>query len=619
VIKRGILGLILIVVSLTTYFLFIHDRSDSGDFIIDSREISGRAGQKIIDRNFALFFPADISEKPFAVSVKTLEKLPEIFENSKQKEAYHQIKLISQIYEITTSQALSQKPFYLSLNFTPELRKKIGKDDDVYLFTIENNMLNALEIVDSDLYGNYVTAKVHHNSPFYLGAIRPEIAILVMTYGLIYNAAKNFKGYLNPWQFLEPDNSDIKQFIARNSLEIPKNPSKEHFPIKLPFRFMSREKFSGLNQKFGTYARTASDIIKDEGKETEVLCHDMGNLYASLLYNMDSKLKDRIMVVNGTCDGTRHIWVEVALNGRSYVVDTTLEGSDAEMFFWEREDAYKDIGLKADQMYTAFSLSLQPYDYQWDIAFLDQDYFYCRQISHLNEEYANLQKKLEIISNMANSDWVNTPINNANKTSMQIIMGNPENIRKRQKDISREILYAKLMVASIFKKPIPDTYMNEATRQAIRNKRNYLVDLEKNINMAEETCRKSIVEFKKRKNGLIEGLNTAKARAASEGAEFNENYIAFTYTGGFANVRSLMQSIKECDNGIKRIGKNLNDGLCGHSYVGGYTNVKAMKESITTTLAEIALLSKNSLPEYGSKEFVQLRKSLKSMALCSEN
>lgn len=179
--------------------------------------------------------------------------------------------------------------------------------------------------------------------------------------------------------FIKKNVIDQELTLKKQHLQNPKVSEKQ----KQVFSIALADGFAERDDMFWKRALTVSEMLQEE----KGVCIDLAHLYASVLYKLG--VSD-IKLIQGTAFGVKHVWPEVVIEGRPYVVDTTY-GTLIE--FVDIGKAYKNQKLIPDKMYEKDSWVLRSYDFQWYVGRLDESIRIEAEIDALEREYDYMKRR----------------------------------------------------------------------------------------------------------------------------------------------------------------------------------------------------------------------------------
>lgn len=343
---------------------------------IYSGQVSGVNGGTINAGSLAITLPHGIGRDNISISIEKSTDIPVIKGSEEQQKAYKQLRFIGPIYKITASQKQFEKSFSLMVRFDPSEFDRLKKGEILQVISISDDGETVFpKVVYSDLRKGVITVKSSHFSIIGLIAATPAIcvkvavaaAMVAATAELAYSAsARN-----NPWQFIQPDNKSIDNIAHQ---------------LRLPINRGNNVAFimEGFNKRFvGVRPEPLLNKRPFSGPETlgqdYVLCWDLANLYGSLLSSMARRPDetgihaDAMRFVTGSAIDNKgnkgeHIWIEIVIDGKAYVVDTASLKTPFRFIPFEK--AYRDYSLSPVRMYTLQPSSLTDYDPNWYLGYI---------------------------------------------------------------------------------------------------------------------------------------------------------------------------------------------------------------------------------------------------------
>jgi len=361
--------------------------------------LPGTIGGVVTAGDMEITIPPGTNSEDIKLTVKQVNTLPHIQGTAEQLEAYSKLKVVSPAYDVTVENFKFDQPAIVQFKVDPALFTNLKEGEGIFLCSVsDDGVFDVPRLINIDSRNGSITVEVNHFSTLFtvsatIGILLLFAAATVLTYQTYYGRGD---ALTRPWQYIEPGNEKIRKFIEDNNIRLPDTRSATEFDMQ------------GYNKKFGV-RNTGPLDPPYTGSQTleakDVVCWDLTNLFGSILYTMASDKNkgidgEKMRLIKGYAGATLHSWIEIIIDGRVYVVDTTNPGA---FKFIDKDTAYENLKLKPSQTYTKDADSLVKYNEQspWYLQFSLGRTQIEAQIKELTQKHRRLQEELEKLNQSA--------------------------------------------------------------------------------------------------------------------------------------------------------------------------------------------------------------------------
>ncbi len=188
----------------------------------------------------------------------------------------------------------------------------------------------------------YITVEVTHFSNIVVVAAMTAVILGIGAYLLLQDGADILT---KPWKYIVPDATFVKNYVGKGHIKLPKN-------IK-----SSGSTSLGLGRSFKPYSKTRVYYANGAQmlRKRSATCIEMGFFAATLLLADGNPRYQNFIGVQGNATDPKtnqrigHLWLEIKIDGKLYVVDTA---NTRDISLMPKEEAYKKYNLEPSMEFT---------------------------------------------------------------------------------------------------------------------------------------------------------------------------------------------------------------------------------------------------------------------------